>query len=149
MEEFKKSIQEHLQGIKVTELVFVNCETPIFVLLPNNVLIASQGAIRDMLTDKNLLKTMCSYESAAVALKSQFKALGATENLVLLRANLSHSLGMDSGAGVTQTIKNLYYSSYSTLELIDAVTSAPNFSTNVPESLNRKNSGRQRKPAAN
>ena len=122
MEEFQKLVSENLQGTKVTDIIFVNCETPIFALLPNSVLIASQGAIKDMLTDKNLLVTLCGYESATQQFKAQFKQISAMDNFNLLRANISKQLGMEPGSGVTQGIKNLLFSSFSTLELLEAVS---------------------------
>ena len=128
MEEFKKLVQENMTGIKLADMIFVNCEAPIFVLLPNNVLIASQGGIKDMLTDKNLLKTLCSFESATHQLKSQFKKIEAMDDIALLRANLSKKLGMDPASGVIQSIKNIFFSSFSTVELIDAVIHRSEFS---------------------
>ena len=41
LEEFQKLVEECTPGLKLSELVFVNCDTPIFVLFPNKALVVS------------------------------------------------------------------------------------------------------------
>ena len=50
-EEFVSQVSSQFNNLKVEELVFLNSETPIFAVLPNNVIIASLGAMKDMITD--------------------------------------------------------------------------------------------------
>lgn len=86
-------------------------------------MVASLGAMKDMITDSMLLNTLCSLENANRILKSQFRNLDKFENWSLFKANAFKVVGMEASANSIQAIKNIFFSSYSTFELIEAVIS--------------------------
>lgn len=121
-EEFRNQVQDELKSLQIKEFIFVNCETPIFAIFPNDVMIASLGAMKDMITDHDLLAVLCGLEKANRALKSQFKDIGKLDNFHVFRANTYKYLGMQITSDDVQTIKNILLSSFSTFELIEAVS---------------------------
>ena len=87
-EEFKSQVQEQFINLKIKDFIFLNTETPIFVVLPNDVMIASMGAMKDMLTDPSLKTTLCTLERANRVLKGQFRDIDIWENATLLNASV-------------------------------------------------------------
>lgn len=79
------------------------------------------GAMKDMITDSNLKSTLCTLERANLVLRGQFKSLEIMENLRLLSVAAKTYLGLDVEGKDTQNVKNIFFSSFSTIELIEAV----------------------------
>lgn len=121
-EEFQNQVQSQLSDwMKIKEFIFIDSETAIFAILPNNVMVASLGVMKDMMTDPNLKNSLCAYEKAGRVLKCQFRNLSKGDNYNLLKANTLNFVGFEADVDSVQSIKNIFFSSYSTFELVECV----------------------------
>ncbi len=89
-------------------------------------MIASLGAVKDMMTDRQLLTTLCTLEKGTRILKCQFRETDKFQNFNLFRANIYQRLTMETAPTDIQAIKNILFSSFSTFELIETVTISKN-----------------------